>query len=151
MKRTAIMGIATTFLAPAALAAMDCAKGNPWRLPLPPPGWSTVEAPIKVDGAPGQMVLICNCTAPVEGKTTGVWVRASLSTEFTRNAVRLKAADAPKDGAGDGGKKDGATGGGGTTPYYLPGQSCVSAGTATIVLAPVDRVETWGYFQFEGK
>ena len=34
-----------------------------------------------------------------------------------------------------------------TQPYYLPAKSCVLAGTATIILAPVDdKVESWGWF-----
>lgn len=111
----------------------SCSKGDVWRLPLPPPGWPTIEVPIKVDGKPAEMVRICNCTPDVAGKTTGVWVRtypSDAAVAHTKQLLNLKDAK-PQSG-------------GGVIPYYLPNLACIRVGTATIILAPVDKVETWG-------
>ena len=141
--KTLALAIATLLIGSPALAGPAesikdvCAKGNVWRLPLPPPGWDTIEAPIKVDGKAGDMVRICNCTPDVAGKTTGVWVRAYSSDAAIEQAKKaLKITAAPKDKAQSG-----------VTPYYLPNLSCLRAGTPTIILAPVDKVETWGTFE----
>ena len=134
MKSLAI-GIASLLVTSFARADMDCSKGTPWRLPLPPSGWSTVESPIKLEGKAGQTILICNCTADAAGKTTGVWVRAS--SEITPDNLPARRQAAPKSGSP-----------GGTHGYYLPVKSCTLASSATIILAPFDSsVETWGWFQ----
>ena len=123
-------------------ADMDCSKGTPWRLPLPIPPLKHMEAPIKVDGTAGRLVMICNCTADASGRNTGVWLRAysessAVTSSSTKSGRRL---DTPPDppAAGD------------TQGYYLPGRSCVLAGTATIILAPVDdKVESSGWFALQ--
>ena len=113
----------------------SCDSGDAWRLPYPPPpGWPTVEAPIKVNGKPGDMVLICNCTDPVAGKVTGVWVRTYSTDEALQARTTLSGAKPPKT----------AKASDDVVPYYLPGQSCMRSGAATIILGPADKVETWG-------
>ena len=120
-------------------AEMDCNKGTPWRLPVATPPLKHMEAPIKIDGK-ALMVMICNCTADAAGKNTGVWLRAysesaSPSSFSTIQATRKMAPLPEAPASGD------------TQGYYLPGRSCVLAGTATIILAPVDdKVESWGWF-----
>lgn len=140
MKSLAI-GIAMLLTASMAQAEMDCTKGNPWRLPLPPSGWGEMQAAIKVDGK-AQVVLICNCTADVAGKTTGVWIRA---TPDSAEAARLAAK--PAQARPRALPADARSGPGGTYPYYLPGKSCAFVGTATVILAPADAVESYGWFQ----
>src|SRR6185436_16158317 len=145
MKRsliTAAAALALAGVAPLAYAGLDdvlkkaCDAGYPWRLTPTPQGFSTNEAPIKLNGIAGRMVTICNCTADVAGKNTGVWVRASMS-EDTRKVVSevTKLPMKPTD----------IEPGPANWPYYLPGKSCVAAGSITVILGPVDNaVETWG-------
>jgi hypothetical protein len=152
MKRTLIAAataLALAGAAPSAHAGLDdvlkkaCDAGNPWRLTPPPQGFATSEAPIKLNGAAGRMVTICNCTADAPNKNTGVWVRTSMS-EDTRKAVSaaLKVPMKPKD----------IDPGPATWPYYLPGKSCVAAGSITVILGPVDNsIETWGTWQIDPK
>ena len=123
-------------------ADMDCGKGTPWRLPVATPPLKHMEAPIKIDGQAQQMVMICNCTADVAGRNAGVWLRAySESTSpssLSASTQRRIAAPPDPPAAGD------------TQGYYLPARSCVLAGTATIILAPVDdNVESWGWFALQ--
>ena len=139
--RTTATAFASALFAFAAHAAdMECSKGTPWRLPLPPPPWKHMESPIKIDGKAEQLVLICNCTADMSGRNTGVWVRAY--SETTPSSMLPSAAQRRVS------RTDAPTGD--TQGYYLPGRSCVLAGTATIILAPVDdKVESWGWFQLQ--
>lgn len=137
---TLLVVAAPLFAAPPSEVIKDvCSKGNVWRLPLPPPKWSTVETPIKVDGKPEDALRICNCTPDIDGKNMGVWLRAYRSDEsFTQSR---KATDAKQETDPS---KDGA---GGAVPYYLPNLSCVRASSPTIVLGPTDKVETWGTWE----
>ena len=130
-----ILGITLGLASAAAYADMDCNKGLPWRLPLAPPGFDTVESSIKIEGNKGQLIAVCNCTADVAGKNTGVWVRASSEINATRSS------SPPRNPR--------AAAGGGTNAYYLPAKSCTFVGSSTVILGPTDAVETWGYFQVQ--
>ena len=115
------------------LLKKQCEKANPvWKLAKPVAPLKKMEASIKLYGADGRMVLICNCTPGA------VWVRSDdLSENATRTTPvksRVDQTSLPR------------------FPHLLPGSSCTVAGSATVVLAPVDdSVESWGTFELEAK
>ncbi len=121
-----------------------CAKGNPWRMPVPSAmGMPEMETPIKLYGTDGKAMLICNCSADRAGMNTGVYVE---SDDFSERAGaprtrRRKASDPPV---------------GSSNPrfaHFLPGGSCTTAASGTVALKPGDKaVQTWGTFDtFEAK
>lgn len=109
-----------------------CDKGMAWHLPLPQGTWTDMEAAVKVEGA-AQLVAVCNCTPDAAGKNTGVWIDSSAAKE-TLARMGMKAASRGR-------AQSNASG---TTPYYLPGQSCAVVGSATIVLRHGDALDQWG-------
>ena len=149
MRRLLCAGVLLALAGAAVAASVDetlnkaCAAGHPWRLGPPPPKYTTTEVAIKLNGAAGRMVTICNCTADVAGKNTGVWVRASMSTDTLKEMAATHKVDVR------GGELEP---GPGTWPYYLPNKSCTHAGAVTVMLAPADKtVETWGTSLLEPK
>jgi hypothetical protein len=124
------------------LVKAACGKGNPWRMPLPAGGLKNMEAPVKLYGADGKSMLVCNCTADLQGKATGVWVESDDFSE--RAAVEVKRAPAGRGAVGSGKPR---------FAHYLPGGSCTVAASGTVALKPADTaLETWGTFDaFDAK
>ena len=146
MTRVLLAAISLAFAASSQAAVDDllktaCSTGKPWRLPQGAEKF-TPEITVKLDGALNRMVLICNCTADVAGKNTGIYAQA---LEVVKEKASWKRAQGTA-------RPPGPEPGPPNWPYYLPGRACMYAGTATVKLVPADKsVETWGTLELEAK
>ena len=114
-----------------------CAKGTTWRIPVANAVIKHPEAPVKIDGKVDDAVRICNCTADMDGKVMGVWVRAYRSDEIRASVKQpaVKGGPVINDPRGSGG----------AVPFYLANASCVRVSSPTVALASVDNaIESWG-------
>ena len=78
-----MLSVPTLADVPPGLANAACESGMPWRV-VKAPGESTPETPIRMDMSETRVSTVCNCTAPIAGKNTGVTLNPTdnLNTSY---------------------------------------------------------------------